>query len=288
DGEVSVCVVCDGGKEEKPKVLKSSGKSFFEAVRNFSGSSDKKLYWGHTQTIVFGETALREAFDGTIDAIHRARDVYPDVIPVAVKGEAESALVAACASSSGNIFEVFANSENSRRFEDVPLWELMRNRSLFGACVIPTVTKNGDDYTMSGGAVLSEDGFWGYLSEEENLLRSLLTDKASGGYLPVIELGEGRSVSFEILANDIKIVRKGENIRINEKLTLSPAEVRGEFGEEEMRAVASDYLMRAYQSFLSTSKKKEIANILNIHGADEASDIEVSVDVKITSVTGGA
>ena len=288
DGEVSVCVVCEGGKEEKPKVLKSSGKSFFEAVRNFSGSSDKKLYWGHIQTIVFGEEALRFVFDDTLDAILRARDVYHDVIPVAVRGEAESALTATADSSSGNIFEIFANSENSRRFEGVPLWELMRERELSHVCVIPTAEKSEDGYIMSGGAVLSESDFLGYLSEEQSLFRSLLTDKSAGGYLPVIEVEKDRAVSFEILANDVRIKREGERIMVNESITLSPAEVRGDFYEKEMREVASEYLTHAYRDFIATSKEKGFGNILNIHGADENSEIEVSVDVKITSVMGGA
>ncbi len=289
DGEVSVCVVCDGGKEEAPKIVKSSGKSFFEAVREMSGRSDKKLYWGHMETIVFGEVALSNSFEDTLDAILRARDVYPDVIPVAVRGDtAESALTAVNSEKASNIFEAFANAENSRRFEAVPLWELLRYRELFGVCVIPTAVKRGDEYIMSGGAVLSEKGFLGYLSEEQSLLRSLLTDKSAGGYLPVIEVGEDRALSFEVLANDIEIKREGEKFVLREKLTLSPAEVRGDFDEKEMSTAAREYLMHAYREFIATSKKNSLGNILKINGADEKSDIEVLVDVKISSVMGGA
>ncbi len=288
-GEVSVCVVCEGGKEETAKIVTSSGKSFFEAVREMSGRSDKKLYWGHMDTIVFGESALLNSFDDTLDAILRARDVYPDVIPVAVRGgTAESALTAVNSEKGSNIFEVFANAENSRRFEGVPLWELMRNRELYGVCVIPTAIKSGEEYIMSGGAVLSEKSFLGYLSEEQSLLRSLLTDKSAGGYLPVIEVGEDRALSFEVLSNDIDVKREGEKFIIREKLTLSPAEVRGDFNEEEMSEAAREYLMRAYREFVAASKKNGFGNILNIHGADENSDIEVSVDVKISNVLGGA
>lgn len=287
DGAVSVCVVCDGGKEETAKIVGSSGKSFFEAVREMSGRSDKKLYWGHMQTIVFGEDALSNSFDDTLDAILRARDVYPDVIPVAVRGDsAASALQKANSEAGSNIFEAFANAENSRRFEGVPLWKLLRERELFGVCVIPTAVKSGDGYIMSGGAVLSESGFLGYLSEEENLLRSLLTDKSAGGYLPVIEVGDGRALSFEILSNDVDIKREGEMFLIREKITLSPAEVRGEFSEDEMRSAAHEYLTHACNDFISDAKK--FGNVLNIHGADENSDIKVSVEVKITSVMGGA
>ena len=289
DGEVSVCIVCDGGKEETPKIVESVGKSFFEAVREVSGRSDKKLYWGHMQTVVFGEDALKDSFSGALDAILRARDVYPDVIPVAVRGDtAANALQAVNAEDASNIFEAFANAENSRRFEGVPLWKFMRSRELFGVCVIPTTVKRGDEYIMSGGAVISEKGFLGYLSEEENLLRSLLTDKSAGGYLPVVEVGEGRSLSFEVLANDIDIKREGADFLIQEKITLSPAEVRGDFEEGEMRDVAREHLVRAYRDFIVHSKKNGFGNILNIYGAKEDSDVTVSVDVKISGVTGGA
>lgn len=288
-GEVSVCVVCDGGKDEAPKIVTSSGKSFFEAVRETSGRSDKKLYWGHMETIVFGEAALMSSFSETLDAILRARDVYHDVVPVAVRGDtAANALSAANSEDASNIFEAFANAENSRRFEAVSLWELMRVRELFGVCVIPTAIKSGDGYLMSGGAVLSENGFSGYLSEKESLLRSLLTDKSAGGYLPVIEVGKDRALSFEILANDLDVKNNGGKFIIYEKLTLSPAEVRGDFSEKEMSVAAGEYLMHAYREFIATSKKRGFGNILNIHGANENSDIEVSVDVKISNVLGGA
>ena len=274
--EVSVSVVCEG-----EEVMTSTGKSFFEAVREMSGRSDKKLYWGHTQVIVFGEDALENSFDATLDATLRSRDVFLDITPVAAREmTAKEALTAVK-------FDVFANSGNSRRFEAVELWELLRNREMFGVCVVPTVVKRDGGYVMSGGAVILDSGFVGYLSDEEILFRSLLTDRTAGGYLPTIESGD-RSVSFEILSNDLYVKREGDSFLIREKLTLSPAEVRGELSEAEMKSLAHAYLMSSYEKFINTSRKNGFGNILNLHGAEKDADIKVVVDVKINSVLGGA
>lgn len=285
NGEVSVCVVCT---EEKESFATSRGKSFFEAVREMSGRLDKKLYWGHAQTIVFGEEALKGAFSDTLDAILRARDVYPDIVPVAVRGgSGESALASASGDETPNFFEAFANSGNSRRFEAVPLWRLLRSFELFGVCVIPSAVKNGDGYIMSGGAVVAQDGFRGYLSPSEMLCLSLLTDSSEGGYLPTIEMPDGRAVSFEILANDLETKKKDGTYTICERVTLSPAEVRGDFTEAEMKELSESYLSDAYRDFSQAFRKRNFGNILNIHGASGTETVDVLVDVKVSNVPGG-
>jgi len=288
NGEVSVCVLCDGGKEEKPLVRKSVGESFFEAVREMSGRSDKKLYWGHTETVVFGEAASFEAFPQTLDAILRARDVFSDVVPVAVRGgKAEDVLSSVSGEGAPNILEAFANSGNSRRFEALPLWKLLRSLELYGACVIPTVVKEGEKYILSGGAVMTELGRVGYLSEEQMLLRSLLTDKTAGGYLPTIRTDDGRAVSFEILANDLELSGKESSFTIRNSLTLSPAEVLGSVSEEEMKSLSEEYLTRSYRELIAFCKTSGFGNVLNLRGAKGNAEVEVLPDVKISNVLGG-
>ena len=282
DGEVSVSVITEGG--EKRESYLSRGESFFEAVREMSGSLDKKLWWGHAESIVFGEAALSGAFEGTVDAILRARDVYLDIVPISAKNMTAAEIVKESVKGEADVLAVFANEGNSRHFKAIPLWRLLREREMYGVCVIPTVEKRDGGFATSGGAVISEKGFLGYLSENEFLFRSLLTDETAGGYLPVIPLDSSREVSFEILGNNLKVKKAGEKVLIEQEVTLSPAEVRGEASNSEMQEVAQRFLEDGYKKLISDAQKRKLGNIFKL---SEISDIEVEVAVRISNVLGG-
>jgi spore germination protein KC len=49
-----------GGAQKKPIILISQGQTVFDADRNFSTYSEKRLFWGHTQYNVVGESAARD------------------------------------------------------------------------------------------------------------------------------------------------------------------------------------------------------------------------------------
>ena len=278
DGEITVTILPVG--EERSYL--SRGESFFEAVREMSGRLDKKLWWGHTESIVFGEEALSEAFDGTVDAILRARDVYLDVVPISAKNLTAEEVI-----NEAGALSVFANEGNSRRFKGVPLWKLLREREMYGVCVIPTVEKRDGDVVLTGGAVISENGFAGYLSETEFLFRSLLTDKTAGGYLPVIQLDSSREVSFEILGNNLRVRKGEEKVLIEQEITLSPAEVRGEVSNSELEEAAWKFLENGYEKLISDAKARGLGNIFMIKEKKLLPETEVRFSVKISNVLGG-
>ena len=283
DGEVLVCVACDGGEEDMPIIKKSRGESFFEAVRKMSEKSDKKLYWGHLQTVVFGEGALYEVFNETIGTLSRARDVYSDVLPVAAVGlRAEEILT-----DGEETLGAFSNRKNSRRFSEVPMWELSRQKELYGVSVIPTAIKTDSGLSISGGAIVSDEGISGVLSGEELLLAKLLSDNGAGGYLPTVDVSENSAVSFEILANSVKIKREGNGFLISQKITVSPAEVKGKVSHEEMKKVCENYLSDGYKKLILRTRSEKLGNILKLYGADENSEITIRTDVTVSNVFGG-
>ncbi len=284
DGEVSVCIVCDGQEKNERMIKTASGESFFEAVRQMSGRTDKKLYWGHIETLVLGEGALSETLSETLDALLRAQDVYLDIVPIAVKGATAEEILSLKDTSA---LEAFANEENSRRFRSYPLWELLRAKEAFGVYIIPTVEKTEEEIIMSGGAVLSDKGLLGYLSGEELLFQSLLAHKGAGGYLPTIKAGEEALISFEVLANEIKTKKADSGFLISQKITLSPAEVKGSVDEEQMKVAAEKYLSRGYEKLISRAKQNGFGNIFMLFDAGEDFEIEVMVDVRISNVFGG-
>ena len=299
DGDgVSVIVQCaatSGEESEKGAVYKASGKSFFDAVRNITGASGKKLYWGHARTVIIGSGAYGR-IDEILDTVLRAQDVYLDIAPVIAKNTSAEAVMSAETENgrdaSENIFNTFANEKNSRRWKSRRVWQILREHEKNGVYILPTVEVTEKKPTVSGGAVIRDGKVTGFLSGDEMLTFSLLTEKGAGGYLPPIELGEGQ-VSFEILANDVK-KRYSENaLKIEQSCVLSPAEVRGDITEEQMQRMAKEKLEGDMRKLLDKIKAEGLGDILGIV-SDKGklpdalgAKADIRCDVRISNILGG-
>jgi len=289
DDGVNVVVSCASTKSEEESegaLYTAEGNGFFDAVRSVTGISDKKLYWGHAKCIVFGENAVSE-IDGVLDAVLRARDIYLDVTPVIARGASAKEIFKSKPQSGTDAVEsitgAFGNESNSRRFRALAVWEIMRLRGEKKPYILPVVTIEEEAPRVEGGAVIKDSKLAGYLSGEQMLLLSLLTDEGDGGYLPTLSLSDKRQVSPEILSNDLKIEHLGDgSIKIKQKCVLSPAEVRGEVSGDEMRSAAKSFLETGYESLISYAEKNGFEDIL---GEEKISSVEC--DIRISDILGG-
>ena len=279
DGEISVSVQCAAtDAEEDGAIYQASGESFFDAVRNISLKNPKKLYWGHTQTLFLGESAIAES-DSVFDAILRARDIHLDIIPIVAKGATASDITKSKAANGDPaaeaLFSAFANEKNSRRFRAVRLWELLREQAEQGFCILPAIELQGGEPAFAGGAVLRETAAPLFLSGGQILLISLLEESGGGGYLPPIAVGEGE-VSFEILAR--KLRHRGDEISLH--LVLSPSEVRGEMDVTAAEKAAKEWLDSGFRDFAAFLSDNKLTAVL---GGAKA----VTTEVTVSNILGG-
>lgn len=298
DGKVNVHVLCAATSSEENKqgaVYTASGGSFFDAVREISGQSDKKLYWGHARVLLIGEAAA-DSINEILDTVLRAQDVYLDIAPVIAKQTTAQEVLSSKPSGgrdvADSIFNMFANEDNSRRWKSQRVWEILRQREMSGVYILPTVTVEGEAPKLSGGAVISDGRLSGYLSGEQMLILSMMTENGAGGYLPPITQGE-RQVSFEILANEVKIKYRGGKAEFSQNCVLSPAEVRGDITVEEMRSAAKRFLEGSMVSLAAFAKYNDFGDIFGISAvAHESVDIadtvfDVKCDVRVSNILGG-
>lgn len=288
-GKLTVHVLCaaTGGKEEKQGArYTSEGNGFFDAVRNVSGEADKKLYWGHARCIVIGEQAAGRT-DEILNTVIRAQDVYLDIAPVIAKGSTAKDVLNAKPPGgrdvTDSISNMFANEANSRRFRAARVWEILREREGMGVYILPTVTVEDGAPYLSGGAVMRDGGISGYLSGEQMLLLSLMTEDGPGGYLPPLELSGERRVSFEILANDIKKEKSGDRVKIEQECVLSPAEVRGDVSADEMEDSAKKYLDESFAALISYAETNNLGDIFGTDGKG----IDITSGVRVSNILGG-
>lgn len=286
DDGVRVVVTCaSDSDEEDGAVYTYDGASFFDAVRGIAAIADKKLYWGHARTLVLGEAACGEA-ERFFDAFLRAQDVYLDIAPVAARGNAEDIIKGKTASGADvteSISGAFANEKNSRRFRMRRMWELLRDRERKGVFILPTAYIENGAVTLSGGTVIGDGGVQGYLSGEQMLFLSLMTEEGAGGYLPTTELPGGRLVSFEVLANKLSRREKDGHIHITQKCVLAPAEVRGMVNTEEMRLYAEKLLSDNFNALIRTVEENSLGDIFDTGGRA----LSVKSEVMISNILGG-
>ncbi len=277
-GKISVSVQCASTDDSDGTIYRAEGESFFDAVRNVSLQNPKKLYWGHAQTLILGESAVSES-SAVFDAILRARDIYLDIIPIVAKGTTAREIVDSKApdgeAATASLFSAFANEKNSRRFRAVRLWELLRDKSGRGFCILPAVELREGSPVFSGGAVLRENSAPVFLSGEQILLLSLLDEDGGGGYLPPIS-AENHEFSFEILAQ--KLRRRDGAISLH--LILSPAEVCGDADSAMMKKTAEEWLDAHFADFADFLSENNLSSILR--GSDS-----VTTEVTISNILGG-
>lgn len=290
-----LCVATSGEEDKQGAVYTASGGSFFEAVREISGQSDKKLYWGHARVLIIGEAAA-DSINEVLDTVLRAQDVYLDIAPVIAKQTTAQEIISSKPAGgrdvADSIFNMFANEDNSRHWKSQRVWEILREREISGVYILPTVTVEGESPKLAGGAVISDGKLSGYLSGEQMLILSMMTERGAGGYLPPIIHGEN-SASFEILANEVKIEYQDGKAEFTQNCVLSPAEVHGDITVEEMGSAAKRFLEDNMYSLAQFAKANSLGDIFGLSAVAHEwvniaeTDFSVKCDVRISNILGG-
>ncbi len=191
-------------KDEGPKskVIKSNGKTIFDAVRNAKKQVANKLYMGHAQLIIIGEkVALDEDIRAILDFFMRDGE-YRETIHVSVSQE----------DSAADILDAEATDLTIVSMELVKILETdnkvtssTAHRGLYEAyeiiktdgteLVLPAIRliKEGNESTceVNGIAVFKEEKLVGYLSAEESKYFLFAYDDVEGGVITFPSSGEG-------------------------------------------------------------------------------------------------
>jgi spore germination protein KC len=82
-----------GGGQQQPFIVKSqSGKTIFEATRNFLTETDRRLYWPHNQVIIIGREQARRGVRPVLDFFVRNNEPRPTIWVLVAQEKAEAVL----------------------------------------------------------------------------------------------------------------------------------------------------------------------------------------------------
>lgn len=236
------------------------GETVFEAIRNITLHFDRKLFFSHSNILIFGEEFIKKGITEFMDLFLRDYEPRETVYMVVAKGAKAYDVIGVrgeLSESSGDYLkDVLDNFKYNGKCLSVSMAEYFRhyyeisNEPVIGIIqkleeMVIDQDKRKDMPTKSivdasGGAVLKRDYLVGYFDGDEMLGYNFIVDRIKGGVIvfnnpeglnngKAIIGHEGKLSTVEILnsktKNNIKIVDGEIHLNINIKL-------RGALGEE--------------------------------------------------------
>lgn len=284
EDEYTVCIETldvKGSPEEGSSsgvVIKTYGSNLFDAIRSAITHAGKKLYWGHFQLAIIGESIAESELAEILDIFSRAQDVYLNVALVMARGASAEEIINAKLPKdtmvTDHIMDIFDNQKPSRHFNLTEIWQLYRNLSFSDTFTLPTITLNDDGIPeINGSAVFSAGKLSGFLSGDETVILSLLTQDASGGYLPDIQVTPELNVSLEISQNLISTkaeINDGKpELKIKSEISVSLSRTSGKCNlmddntQSQIGKAAQRAIYSRMQQLIERIRTEDLGDILN-------------------------
>lgn len=211
-------------------LLGSKAKSVHDASRSIIAISARQLFWSHATSVIISEDIAKDGILHILDWL--ARDYEPRLtlyLFVAQTNKAKDILNLEPLSNPIRSFEISTIIESSKKSSMAPnieIYELINQMAKTGIDpVVPTVkkvlTEGHNTMDVSGGAVIKNHSFVGYIDEEEIKSYLLGSNKFKGGLLIVdISHKNGGNATIKIFKSSRKIkpIMLDNNIKMHIKI----------------------------------------------------------------------
>jgi len=215
---VEVVDMHEGGKDVKvkSKLLEVKGDTFFDAARNIIKITAPKLYWGHTEIVIFSQDVAREGIIEILDWL--SRDAEPRLtIDLLVSREDTAKEIFDTQSiisevRSYEINDMLKAQTNLSKAPKVKIYDFISALSSEGVSAILSAIKTADNKgemttEISGTAVFKGDKLIGFLDEDQTKNCLFVMNKIKGGAINIGKQPEGKikNISLEIVNNKTKV-----------------------------------------------------------------------------------
>lgn len=209
-----------------------AGETIFDAARNVTHQTGKKLYFSHSDIIVLGKTLAEEGLQKVTDFFLRNTEMRPKSWILIANESAEEIFNIETASDkipSQNIAKTVQNFNSTSHFKAISVQDFTSSL-LTGTTspVIPLITVTGKDpakVKVDGLAVFKKDKMVGTLNEIESRGLLWVTGDVKDGVIPINSLDDKGKLSVEIISAKSKITPeiKDGNITMHIKIQMEGA-----------------------------------------------------------------
>jgi len=266
----------------KAFISTAQGKTLFEAARKVSASSDKYLFWAHTEYYLIGEEAAKENIAKYIDFSARDHEFHINNKVYIVKGTTAKELIeqvnkselyiADKLDSLGRVIKKVGTSD------ELSLAELMRFFDIhYGSARIPCielVDRGGEGQKIPaienvGYAIVADLKLVDYIGRDISRGVNLITNKLESSIVTVKDLN-GADISLEIVYSKTEVVPRYEGDDLVE-VTLK-TKVVSNLGEVQSQAptIYKENLehLEAQQSAVLESEMKRVIKVVQESKSD--------------------
>lgn len=246
--------VASGGSEIPTWSLTASARTVLDAVNQLNRISPRRLYWPHTQIIIFGEDLAKEGLAPVLTYFERDKDARSGAYVAVTHGTAEDLLNQRIelgsipAKAMADLFEKAEKRQLSVRAATLRQFA----QDLITKGIDPTIDvidpkkirEKKETYQISQIAVFKDDQLKGFLSPDEATGISMASGKYKGSIFPVPCPGSKQEY-ITFLATDFQ--RRGKP-SLNQKQIVMKYNVfiEGNIGDQNCGGTTMD------QAFLSS------------------------------------
>jgi len=271
----------------KPKVLKnpsnipsspqqkgvwcfsSTGKTIFDAIRNATLSSDKKLFWAHNKIVVVSERLAKKEIKDVLDMILRDHEFRSDAYIIITSDDIEKFLNISSPMESipaKELENVIKNYYTNSKTMPVKIYEFVKmtnTKSKVGFAPFVEIKRplalSSENYMffVSKTAVFDNFKLIGYLNHNETRGVLWVLNKIKSGIYPIEN--KNMSISLELIHSSSKILAENTKNKVLFKIEII-SEVN--LGEKEKGLQFTQKNLEEVKKELSKSITKDINQAL--------------------------
>lgn len=259
-----------GGSPGKATIMLSSqGKTMFDAIRNFITVSSRKLFFSHTEIIVFGEDLAKKGLAPILDLLVRDPEFRPGILILVSKGKAKAIMelpsLLESTSAAGVGFALKAAPFLSKATQVTFFDFTQKYSSKASSAIVPRIEIIKDNkeekFRISGMAVFKKDKLVDWLNETQTRGLLWVLGKVRGGILVVNAPDKKGKISIEIKGSKSRIkpfLKEGRPV------VLVELEGEGNIGELTVPVdISKPETIRLIEKNIAAAIKGEIETALN-------------------------
>lgn len=238
----------ESGQTPKSKTLETEGDTIFDAARNATAASQKKLYFSSCRTIIISQDLARHGIAPLFDFLLRDSEPRITLFPLISKektaGEIlhqESVSAQLIGLELAKVLE--SNAKNLAEAHTTQLFEAYGMLAEKGmSLTLPYIKLQGSESgkipTLDGTAVFKDDILIGFLSPQETKCFLYVRNQVKGGLLlTTVGGGAEKNIALEILGSNTTISPEMTGNAVGMKIDIK---TKCDFGENQSTKALSD------------------------------------------------
>lgn len=259
-----------GGGKIQSDVYEETGRTIFEAVRNFVLRIGRRTYWAHAKVVIINRAIAEKDIAPVLDWLYRdselRRDIYILISKESTAGELLRTDPSLDDTSSFHMFTIIQGQEATFKYPKTELWQVVEsiNHNERGV-LIPVVQRAKSERRpaeIMGSALFKGSKVIGYIDQDDTRNILWLAGKLNKGLIPIRNIGNtNNDITFEIFTSKtksrVKIVEGSVRANIAIKADVNIAELSGglDYRKKEVR----EYIEKSAEDIV----KKRLLNTIS-------------------------